>query len=172
MINFLLNPHFKGVIVDTNYEIDSLDIKILNYLRKDARMPFLEMARKLYVSGGTIHQRVEKLKEAKIISGSSIQLDHKKLGFDVTVLLGVHLKNAKDVEKVIAQMEKIDEIVEAYYTTGSYALIVKVLLHDIEHFHQFLIGKLQSIKEVQSTESFISLKQVIKKDVSLRVNDR
>ncbi|EQC51567.1 Lrp/AsnC ligand binding domain-containing protein [Bacteriovorax sp. DB6_IX] len=154
------------------YEIDSLDIKILNYLRKDARMPFIEMARKLFVSGGTIHQRVEKLKEAKIITGSSIQLDHKKLGFDVTVLLGVHLKNAKDVEKVINELNKLDEVVEAYYTTGSYALIVKILVNDIEHFHNFLIKKLQSIDEVQSTESFISLKQVIKKDVSLRVNDR
>jgi len=155
-----------------NYEIDSLDIKILNYLRKDARMPFLEMARKLYVSGGTIHQRVEKLKEAKIITGSAIQLDHKKLGFDVTVLLGVHLKNAKDVETVISQLNDLDEVVEAYYTTGSYALIVKILVSDIEHFHNFLITKLQSIDEVQSTESFISLKQVIKKDVSLSVNDR
>lgn len=135
-------------------------------------MPFLEMARKLYVSGGTIHQRVEKLKEAKIITGSSIQLDHKKLGFDVTVLLGVHLKNAKDVEVVINRLNQLDEVVEAYYTTGSYALIVKILVRDIEHFHSFLIEKLQSIDEVQSTESFISLKQVIKKDVSLTVNDR
>ncbi len=54
-----------------------------------------------------------------------IQLDEKKLGFSVTVLLGIHLKNAKDVEVVIQLLDNIKEVVEAYYTTGSYALIVK-----------------------------------------------
>lgn len=163
--------HLGELKMNPDYEIDSLDIKILNYLQQDARMPFLEMARKLLVSGGTIHQRVEKLKEAKIITGSTIQLDQRKLGFAVTVLLGIHLKNAKDVEKVIQHLDNIEEVVEAYYTTGNYALIVKVLVRDIDHFHQFLIKKLQSIQEIQSTESFISLKQVIKKDLPLGMTE-
>ena len=46
-----------------NYEIDNLDRQILAQLLKDARTPFLEIARKLIVSGGTIHQRIEKLKK-------------------------------------------------------------------------------------------------------------
>lgn len=150
-----------------NYEIDSLDIKILNYLRKDARMPFLEIARKLYVSSGTIHQRVEKLKEAKIIVGSEVILDYKKLNYGVTVLLGIHVNNASEIQDVITKLEQLDEVTEAYYTTGNYALFAKILVKDIEHFHEFLVKKLQTIKEIRSTESFISLKQVINKDVPL-----
>ncbi|EQC47504.1 Lrp/AsnC ligand binding domain-containing protein [Bacteriovorax sp. Seq25_V] len=150
-----------------NYEIDSLDIKILNYLRKDARLPFSEIARKLYVSSGTIHQRVEKLREAKIITGSKISLDYKKLNYNVTVLLGIHLNNAGDVEKVIAKLDQLDEVSEAFYTTGNYALIVKIMVSNIDHFHDFLVKKLQAIKEIRSTESFISLKQVIDKDVPI-----
>lgn len=150
-----------------NYEIDSLDIKILNYLRKDARMPFLEIARKLYVSSGTIHQRIEKLKEAKVITGSEIIIDYKKLNYGVTVLLGIHVNNASDIQDVISKLQNLDEVTEAYYTTGNYALIAKILVKDIEHFHDFLVKKLQSIKEIRSTESFISLRQVINKDVPL-----
>lgn len=153
-------------------QIDKLDIKIINYLRKNARMPFLELARKLNVSAGTIHQRFEKLKEAKIITGSSINVDYTNLGHKVIVFLGIHLNNAKEVDTVIEKMNKIEEITEAYYTTGNYALIIKVCVRDIEHYHEFLRHKLQAMNEIRSTESFISLNQVIQKDISLNVKPK
>ena len=149
------------------YEIDSTDKRIIKLMEQDARMPFLEMARKIGVSGGTIHQRVEKLKEAGIIIGSSVQVDYAKLGHGVVVLLGIHLVNARDIHKVIKKLEKLDEISDAYYTTGDYALIVKINVRDIDHFHDFLINKIQMIEEIQSTESFISLKKVISKNIGI-----
>ena len=150
-----------------NYEIDRLEIKIINYLRSNARAAFTDIAKKLSVSAGTIHQRFEKLKEAKVITGSSININYQKLGYGVTVFLGVHLQNAKDVDLVIEKLNNIEEITEAYYTTGNYALIVKVIVKNIDHFHEFLRHKLQAIDEIRSTESFISLKQVIEKDLPL-----
>jgi Lrp/AsnC family transcriptional regulator, regulator for asnA, asnC and gidA len=149
------------------YEIDSLDLKIIEQLQKDARRPFLDIARKLLVSGGTIHQRVEKLKEAKIITGSKITVDYKKLGFGVTVLLGVHLKNAKDVTLVIEKLKSNTEVVETYYTTGSYALIIKLLIKDIDHFHKFLMNEIQSMEQIQSTESFICLDTPIQRHLKI-----
>lgn len=154
--------------MDEKYEIDSTDKQIIRLLQEDARRPFLDVARKIKVSGGTIHQRIEKLKESGIITGSKITVDHKKLGKNVTVLLGIHLKNAKDINIVIDKLNLLDEVIEAYYTTGNYALIVKVLMEDIDDFHRFLVGKLQAIDEIQSTESFICLKQVIQKDIIVK----
>ncbi len=149
------------------YEIDSIDKQILTYLLNDARMPYLEIARKLVVSGGTIHQRIEKLKEAGIIEGSQVRLNLKELGYDVTVFLGVHLKSSKELGAVIKKLNTFPEVLEAYYTTGSYALLLKVCTQSISDFHKFLTDKLQSIEAVQATESFISLDQPIKKDISL-----
>ena len=51
------------------YQIDSLDRKILGLLRADSRLPYLEIARELGVSGGTIHQRMAKLKEHGVVKG-------------------------------------------------------------------------------------------------------
>ena len=153
-----------------NYEIDRLDIKIINYLRENARMPFTDLAKKLNVSAGTIHQRFEKMKEAGVITGSSIKVNYRALGHSVTVLLGLHLHNAKDVDIVIEKLSKIDEVVEANYTTGDFALIIKATVKNIDHFHDFLRHKLQTISEIRSTESFISLKQVIDKDISLNAS--
>lgn len=149
------------------YEIDSTDRKILTLLMEDARMPFLEIARKLIVSGGTIHQRIEKMKDAGIIEGSQIKLNLKALGFDVVVFLGIHLKSTKNLNQVLNKLESFPEVTEAYFTTGNYALLVKVNTKTIADFHNFLVRKVQSIEAVQSTESFISLDQPIKKEISL-----
>lgn len=150
-----------------NYEIDSLDKQILTHLLNDARTPYLEIARKLIVSGGTIHQRIEKLKKMEIISGSGITLNLKNLGMDVTVFLGIHLKSSRELPNVIEQLKQMPEVVEAYYTTGNYALLIKAHTKNITDFHLFLSNKLQSIDAVQSTESFISLDQPINRNIQL-----
>ena len=151
----------------SKYEIDSLDKKIISELQKDARKPFLDMARKCLVSGGTIHQRVEKLKENGVIQGSSISIDHKRLGYGVEVLLGIHLVNAKVVSKVVKKLEKFPEVVQALYTTGNYALFIKVITKDIDSYHNFLVKKLQAIEEIRSTESFICLETPINRELNL-----
>lgn len=151
--------------MDSKYEIDTLDRQILTILMNDARTPFIEIARKLVVSGGTIHQRFDKLKEAGIIEGSALKLNLKNLGLDVTVFLGIHLKSSNDLNSVIKKMTKLPEIVEAHYTTGNYALLIKIHTKSISDFHYFLSQKLQGMDEVQSTESFISLDAPIMRDV-------
>jgi Lrp/AsnC family transcriptional regulator for asnA, asnC and gidA len=153
-----------------NYEIDDLDKQILELLQRDARMPFSEIARKLIVSGGTIHQRVDRLKESGIIKGSRIVIDHQLLGMDVTVLLGVHLKSSKDSDKVIKKLKQFPEVIEAYYTTGNFALMVKVVSSSIKDFHSFLSHKFQGISEIQSTESFVCLDTPISRDIQVKMD--
>ncbi len=150
---------------EETYEIDALDRKILRALMKDARTPFSDLARDFHVAPGTIHQRVAKMTEAGVITGSHLEVDHQKLGIGVTALIGVHLKNARDVKMALENLRMFDEVVEAYYTTGTYALVIKVLARDITHYHRFLMDKLQAIKEIQSTESFICLDTPLKREV-------
>ena len=153
--------------MDENYEIDRLDKQILNELLKDARKPYLEIARKLKVSGGTIHQRMEKMKAYGVVKGSKIIVDYKLLGQGVAVFLGLHLQNAKDISKVVRKLQKLNEVVETHYTTGNYALLVKVMVRDIDHFHTFLTKRLQVIEEILSTESLINLETPILRDLNL-----
>jgi len=148
------------------YKLDSLDKKILDELQKDARRPFLDVARKLGVSGGTIHQRVEKLKESGVIVGSKTLIDYKVLGYGVSVFLGVYVKLAKDITQLISKLDLMEEVVEVHYTTGNFALLVKVYVRDIDHFHNFLIKKLQVIDEITSTESFICLDTPIQRSLT------
>lgn len=150
-----------------NYEIDTLDLKILAQLQKDGRKAYLEIARDLVVSGGTIHQRIQKMEEAGILKGFSAIIDHQKLGSSVVVMVGLHLKNAKDCTPVLALMEKFPEVIEAHFTTGNYSLMIKVATPTIEDYYHFLTHKLQGLNEIRATESFICLASPMVRDVAL-----
>lgn len=140
-----------------NFQIDSLDRKILSILIKDARIPFLEVARECGVSGAAIHQRVQRLTRLGIISGSQFNLEPKKLGYHTCAYIGIFLDNAGLFNEVSANLIRIPEIVQCHYTTGQYAMFIKVYAKDNEHLRKVLADKIQAIKGVSRTETFISL---------------
>ncbi|MGX2974404.1 transcriptional regulator AsnC [Ursidibacter arcticus] len=146
-------------------QIDQLDQQILRVLTQDARTPYAEMAKNFGVSPGTIHVRVEKMRQAGIIEGTKIRINERKLGYDVCCFIGIILKSAKDYETVIAKLKQFDEVVEAYYTTGNYSIFLKVMTHTIEELHRVLATKIQLIDEIQSTETLISMQNPILRDI-------
>lgn len=148
------------------YQIDNLDQQILRVLTKDARTPYAEMAKKFGVSPGTIHVRVEKMRQAGIIVGTKIRINERKLGYDVCCFIGIILKSAKDYDFVINKLNSFDEVVEAYYTTGNYSIFIKVMTHTIEELHSVLANKIQLIDQIQSTETLISMQNPILRDIN------
>ncbi len=151
--------------VTDNYQIDNLDRKILLALMDNARVAYADLAKQFSVSPGTIHVRVEKMKQAGIIKGTRVEIDAKRLGYDVCCFIGINLRSAGDYPEVIEQLETVDEVVEAYYTTGQYSILVKLMTPSIEALQWVLIDKIQGIKQVQSTETLISLQNPILRDI-------
>lgn len=151
--------------MELNYQVDSLDKKILRRLLKDARTPFTDIAKDLLVATGTVHQRVEKMKAAGVIKGFQADLNHALLGKPVMTLIGIHLNNAKDCASVHEELEKFKEVLEVHFTTGSYALIAKVVSASVQEFHSFLTEKLQSMKPIRATETFLCLNTPIQRTI-------
>ena len=65
------------------------------------------------------------------------------------------------------QLRQINEIVECHYTTGEYAIFIKVYARDNEHLKEILSEKIQRIPGVSSTETFISLEETFKREVPI-----
>lgn len=143
------------------YQIDSLDKQILEFLSTDARTSFLEIARQCHVSGALIHQRVEKMQDAGVVSGSRFCIEPKGLGYNTTAFVGiqVNLINTRTHEEVFEKISLISEVVECHHTTGKYSLFLKIYSHDNEHLKKILVENIQSILEVTATETFISLEE-------------
>ena len=151
--------------MQNNLYIDPLDKSILKSLMHDARTPYLEIARTNKVTGPTIHQRINKLESTGIISGTKLIVNHKKLGYSITVFIGVFLEKGSLYEETLKILKKIPEITECYYTTGNYSLFLKLLCKSPEHLMEILNKKLQPIPGVERTETIISLEQSINRQI-------
>lgn len=147
-----------------NFSIDLTDQQILKRLLLDARRPFQDIAREIIVSGGTVHVRYNKLKEAGIIKGSKVVVDFERLGLQCTAFVGINLRSAKDYPKALERLKSFPEITEVHYTTGTYSMFVKVVTSNTRQLHLFLIESLQSIPEIQSTETLMSLDNPVNRD--------
>ena len=140
-------------------QIDKLDKKILSIISKDARIPFLEVARKCGVSGAAIHQRVQKMIQEGIITGSEFTIDPKRIGFGTCAYIGIYLEKASMFNEVVEKLDNVPEITECHYTTGNYSIFIKVFAKDNSHLKQILAEKLQAIKGIARTETYISLEE-------------
>ncbi|MBN1250968.1 MAG: Lrp/AsnC ligand binding domain-containing protein [Bacteroidales bacterium] len=153
--------------MDLKYQIDELDKKILTIVAKNARVPYLEVARECNVSGAAIHQRMQRLFDNGIIKGSELIIDTKKIGYTTCSFVGVYLEKAALYKDVMNCLEKIPEIVECHYTTGAYSIFVKIITRDNDHLKEIIADKLQVITGIERTESFISLEERIKRQVPI-----
>ena len=150
-----------------NLEIDNLDIQILSILMKNATTPYTEIAKELIVSGGTIHVRMKKLEEMGVIKGASLEVDPQKLGYDVTAFLGIFLEKGSQYNEAVKQLQTVKEIVELHYTTGAWSIFAKIVCHDTTHLREVLNEQIQSVKGIQRTETFISLEETIRRQITL-----
>ncbi len=152
--------------------MDEIDRKILGFLIKNARMPFLEIARECGVSGAAIHQRVKKLELNGVITGSRLLVKPQALGLNVCAYISVTLSEANKYPEVIAAFRAIPEIVECHFVTGRYSLLVKLYCYDNDHLMDILLNTIQKIPYVQSTETQISLDNEIERQVGVQQRDK
>jgi Lrp/AsnC family transcriptional regulator for asnA, asnC and gidA len=150
-----------------DYRIDNLDRQIIALLVEDANRPYTDIAQALIVSHGTIHVRMKKLREMGVVTGSHLAVDARKLGWDITAFVGVILEKAIDSFDTVETMKTIPEIVEVYYVTGEYSLLVKVACRNSAHLLEVLKGKIQAINGVGRTETFILLEEAIRRSVQI-----
>lgn len=148
-----------------NFEIDNVDLKILNLLMQDATMPYTEIGKRIFVSGGTVHVRMKKMEEMGIVRGSQLIIDHTKLGWDISAFLGIYLDKSSLYAEVAVELMNIPEVVNIHYTTGIYSIFAKIVCRDTLHLRQVLHDKIQKVQGIQRTETFISLEESVNRPV-------
>jgi Lrp/AsnC family transcriptional regulator for asnA, asnC and gidA len=149
----------------STYQLDQIDQKILSFLVKNARMPFLEIARECNVSGAAIHQRVKRLEQNGVITGSRLLVKPQALGLNVCAFVCVSLSEANKYPEVIDALKKMSEVVECHFVTGKHSLLLKIYCYNHDHLMDILINTIQNIPCVQQTETLISLDQAIERQV-------
>jgi Lrp/AsnC family transcriptional regulator for asnA, asnC and gidA len=150
-----------------NYEIDNTDLKILEILMEDAKKPFTEVAKKVFVSQGTVHVRMNKMEAAGVVERNTLKINYAKLGYDITAFIGIYLEKSALYDKVLTKLKEIPEITNIHYTTGNYSMFLKIHCRDTNHLKEVLHDKMQQVEGIDRTETMISLEESL--DRSLRL---
>ena len=148
-------------------KIDHLDLKILQIISEDARIPLSDVAIKCGVSRAVVHQRIQKLMEKDAILGSGYRTNPKSIGYSTCTFVGVNLEKGSMYKDVVTRLKAIPEIVECHFTTGNYTMMIKLYAYDNEHLMDLLNNKIQQIPGVTSTETLISLQQSISRQLPI-----
>ena len=150
--------------INSSYHLDSVDKEIIYMLMDNAKTSLAHISKNVGISTTAVHQRIKKLEQAGVIENSISFLNPRKIGYKVVSYIGVFLDQPSYYHDAVKALKDVNEVVEAHYTTGNYTIFLKVLCRDNDHLMEIL-NKLQKLKGVTRTETFISLEQSINRQI-------
>ena len=145
-------------------DIDNVDLKIISLLNEDAKTPYTEIAKKVFVSSVTVHVRMKKLEDMGVVKSATLTIDFSKLGYDISAFLGIYLEKSSLYYSVIEKLKGISEVVSAYYTTGNYSIFAKIICRDTNHL-RLVLDKIQKVEGIDRTETLIVLEESINRPI-------
>jgi len=157
--------------MDKILDIDNVDLKIISLLNKDAKTPYTEIAKKVFVSSGTVHVRMRKLEDLGVVKSATLNIDFSKLGYDISAFLGIYLEKSSLYDIVIEKLKDISEVINAYYTTGNYSIFAKIICKDTNHLREVL-NKIQLVEGIDRTETLIVLEESINRPIHLVIDKK
>jgi Lrp/AsnC family transcriptional regulator for asnA, asnC and gidA len=147
-------------------DIDEIDITILKEIQEDSETSYRDVAKRLGLSVGTVHNRVKKMLDLAVIKSFAAVLDPEKLGFELTaiILMQVEGGHIVDVEKDIAKSRSVTAV---YDTTGDFDIIVIAKFRSREELNVFIKETLK-MPYVKRSVTSIAL-NVVKEDIRLNL---
>jgi Lrp/AsnC family transcriptional regulator for asnA, asnC and gidA len=84
-----------------------------------------------------------------------------KMGYTTCAFIGIQVRllTSNSHQEVFENIMHVPEIVECHHVSGKYSLLIKVYARNNEHLKNIIIEKIQSIREVTATETFVSLQE-------------
>ncbi len=141
--------------INVDFMVDGIDEQLLNMLKDNSRLSFADIGRKIKLSPSAVRERVQKLEDVGIIKKYSIQLDNKKLGYDLEAFILLKIFPGQLVH-VLKKIKNYKEIREAHRITGSQNIHLKVVLKDQLELQKLL----DQLMVFGDTNTFLILSEV------------
>ena len=153
--------------LNVDKSLDKLDLQIIQAMMEDAEVSYADLGKQFFVSGGTIHVRIKKLEELRIVKGKRLAVDLKVLGYDIIAFIGIYLEKSSMYDNVAQALKNIPQVVRVNYTTGNYSMFVEIVCKDMQQLRFVLHDELQNIKGIERTETLISLEESFSRNVKI-----
>lgn len=144
--------------------IDEIDKKIIALLRENAKLSTKEVAHAIGMTKTPVYERIKKLERSGIIEKYVAVIDNKKLhnGMFVFCSVSLDVQKLNEIEIFKEEIRKLPEVLECYLMGGANDFLLKVMVKDLDAYHQFSSGKLAALNNVNQIKSTFVL-DVVKK---------
>ena len=133
-------------------DMDNKDKKILEILKNNSREPIREIAKKTKIRPSTIHIRIQKLIDNRIIEKFTIKLDNQKVGENFIVFMLVKGGTSEYIDSKVLYDTHVKEV---FGVTGEYDLLIKLKFDNVQEFHEFVLDFRKNKKGIQSTLTMV-----------------
>ncbi|WP_203257151.1 Lrp/AsnC family transcriptional regulator [Hyunsoonleella ulvae] len=135
--------------------VDDTDLKLLSILKENSRLSFADLGRQINLSPSSVRERVQKMEEEGVIKKYSIQIDNKKIGYDLEAFILVKVFPGK-LQYVIKKVKEFSGVITAHRITGNQNIHLKVVIQNQESL-QKLLDKLMQFGD---TNTFLILSEI------------
>lgn len=134
--------------------MDTIDKKILEMLRSNARESFATIGKTVELSAPAVGKRVKQLEEKGIILGYSLKLNHEKLGVETKAYIILKIHQSSTLRTAFNQIVHLEEVQRCDRITGEDSLCIlayfknnKDLVTFIERISQYGVPNTNIILE-------------------------
>jgi Lrp/AsnC family leucine-responsive transcriptional regulator len=142
--------------------LDSIDLRLLEALQQDARLPIVELARRVNLSPTPCTLRMRRLEKDGVIQGYHARLAPAALGRALMVFVTVSLK-ATDEATLTAfntAVKPVKAILECHMVGGGFDYLLKLRVRDMAEYRDILGGVIGALPMVESTHSYFVMEEV------------
>ncbi|SDU03588.1 Lrp/AsnC family transcriptional regulator [Stappia sp. ES.058] len=137
-------------------DLDETDLRILRVLQLDGSLSVSDVADRVGLSQSPCSRRINRMQEDGVITGRSVLLDRRKLGFDATILVRIKLSGhgRQSISVFQEAAMRIPEVQVVQLMLGDFDFNLRVVVRDMDHFQTLLRDKLvmlPGLHEIQST---------------------
>lgn len=142
-------------------DLDDIDRALLRMLRQDAEQSASQLGRKVGLSQPATWRRIRALEAVGILAGRRLVLDAEKIGFGVTVFLGVKLatKGRVSLEDFERAVTAIREVQTVEHVLGLYDYRLRVVARDLADFERVLRRRIMTLPGVGNVEANVLLSE-------------
>lgn len=137
--------------------MDDIDKKIVQLLQADASIPVREIADKVGLTSTPCWRRIQALEKSGVLTRRVALVDPQSVNLALTalVLIRTNEHNAEWTERFLSTVERFDEVIEAYRTSGELDYLLKVVVPNMDAYDQFYLRLIEHIDLYDVRSSFV-----------------
>jgi Lrp/AsnC family leucine-responsive transcriptional regulator len=142
--------------VPADASLDTIDLQILDLLRRDARRSVTDIAAHVNLTPAPTKRRIERLERLGVITGYTVVVDSRRIGPSLEAFTELRITGDADAEAIMEAAIKHDEVEEAFNIAGDPDVILRLQVRDADHLQRF-VNELRRGGKVTRSKTMIVL---------------